>query len=339
MSITRVYSPGILNELLNKTVIFHNILYEKTINENIIEEILSTTKNHERQIIRHNYKKLFHHPIQNDIIEKLKDKNLFLHDISLNMFDTPFEYDARELKTALSKNNGVDEDIIIEIFSTRPKKYLEVIDLAYKKFFDISLKKEIQDKLPKEYSEYLLALIDVERPLEQTISKDLAYEITKEIIKNGIKFYVTDVSLFKNFFIKKSRKDLILISRAYFELEKKCLFDEIIENNEIQNNNANDMIKENKEIYNKLKLIKNILFAVISPSEFFAHKCKEVLTASSGNINTLIRILISRAEIDIKMIRDYYFKETKSNIKNDIKNESNLKNNTNILNILINILK
>lgn len=260
MSITRVYSPGILNELLNKTIIFHNILFESNIKENIIEEILSTTKNHERQIIRHNYKKLFHHPIQNDIIEKLKDKNLLLYNISINMLDTPFEYDARELKNALSKNNGVDEDIIIEILSSRPKKNLEMVDLAYKNFFDISLKEEIQNKLSKEYSEYLLALMDVERPIEQTISKEQAFEISKDIIKNGIKLYATDVSLFKNIFIEKSRKDLILISRAFFELEKKCLLDEI-EDNEIQNNKINEINVERKEINNKLNLIKNAKFS------------------------------------------------------------------------------
>ena len=69
MIIKRVYSPGILNELINKTILFHNALLEKgNINEKIIEEILSTTKNDERQIIRNNYKKIFHHPIQNDIL-------------------------------------------------------------------------------------------------------------------------------------------------------------------------------------------------------------------------------------------------------------------------------
>ena len=59
MIITRVYSPGILNELINKTILFHNALLEKeNKNEKKIEEILLTTKNDERQIIN-NYKKYF----------------------------------------------------------------------------------------------------------------------------------------------------------------------------------------------------------------------------------------------------------------------------------------
>ena len=72
MIMKKVYSPGILNELLNKSVQFHNALLEKEkVNEDIISEILSETNNEKRQIIRSNYKKLFKHPIQDDINEKL----------------------------------------------------------------------------------------------------------------------------------------------------------------------------------------------------------------------------------------------------------------------------
>ena len=72
MNMKKVYSPGILNELVNKSVQFHNALLEKEkVNEDIISEILSETSNEKRQIICSNYKKLFKHPIQDDINEKL----------------------------------------------------------------------------------------------------------------------------------------------------------------------------------------------------------------------------------------------------------------------------
>ena len=333
MFITKVFSPGILNELLNKTVLFHNaILAQKDINEKIIELILTTTKNDERQKIRDNYKKVFHYPIQNDI-SKIKEKNPLLHDISLNMFDTPLEYDARELHKALI--NNIDIDTIIEIFCSRPKNSLELIDLAYKNFYEISLKEEIQKKLPKKFSEYILVLMDTERPLEQTLVKNEPFKIAEEIIRNGIKSYINDINMFKNTFVEKSRKDLILISRSYFELSKKCLYDDIIEENNGQNSKDNDNNEENII----LNLIKNMLFAVITPSQFFACRCKEALNGPKKNINNLIRILITRREIDIKMIRDYYFKGNKSDIKNDIKNEVDLKDNKNVSNILINLFK
>ena len=333
MFITKVFSPGILNELLNKTVLFHDaILAQKDINEKIIELILTTTKNDERQKIRDNYKKVFHYPIQNDI-SKIKEKNSLLHDISLNMFDTPLEYDARELHKALI--NNIDIDTIIEIFCSRPKKSLELIDLAYKNFYEISLKEEIQKKLPKKFSEYILVLMDTERPLEQTLVKNEPFKIAEEIIKNGIKSYINDINMFKNTFVQKSRKDLILISRSYFELCKKCLYDDIIEENNRQNNKDNDNNEENII----LNLIKNMLFVVITPAEFFSCRSKEALNGPKKNINNLIRILITRREIDIKMIRDYYFTRNKSDIKNDIKNDVDLKDNKNVSNILINLFK
>jgi len=54
------------------------------------------------------------------------------------MFDTPYEFEAREFKKALSTTIDGDEDIIIEIFSSRPKSHLNMIDLAYQKFYKIS---------------------------------------------------------------------------------------------------------------------------------------------------------------------------------------------------------
>lgn len=333
MLITKVFSPGILNELINKTVLFHEaILAKKDINEKIIELILTTTKNDERQKIRDNYKKMFHYPIQKDIL-KIKEKNQILYDITLNMFDSPFEYDARELNKALA--NNIDIGTIIEIFCSRPKNRLELVDLAYKNFFEISLKEELQKKLPQKFSEYLLALMYTERPLEQILKKNEPYIIAEEIIKNGIKLYLNDINMFKNTFIEKSRKDLILISRAYFELSKKCLYDDFIGENNSQNSKEGDYEKENII----LDLIKNLLCAVISPAEFFACRCKEALNGPKKNINNLMRILINRKEIDIKMIRDYYFQQNKSDIKKDIKNEFDLKDNLNVSNILINIFK
>ena len=125
------------------------------------------------------------------------------------MFDTLYEFEATELKKALSTTIGGDEDIIIEIFSSRPKSHLNMIDLAYQKFYKISLKEDIQNKLSKDYSKFLLTLMEIDRPEEQAISKEDAYNFAKDLIDNGIKQCATDVNLFKTIFVKKSRKELI----------------------------------------------------------------------------------------------------------------------------------
>ncbi len=341
MSLSREYNQEELTELENKSAQFHEALSEKNLNEESIEnltEILCVTTNEERQLIRSDFKKSYNYPIQNDIKEKLTGDLTLLQEIMINMFDTPYEYDAKELKKALSNTLGDEDDTIIEIFSSRPKEHLNTVDLAYSKFYDISLKEELKNQLPKQFADYLLLLMDSDRPEEQTLSGDEAYEIAQEIIKNGTKVYATDAELFKKVFVEKSRIDLILVSRAYYELTEKCLYEAIEEENVLAKSIFNDE-EEEKKIRNKnIKLIKALIFTVITPAEFFAKKLIASLKEFNTDINTLIRVLITRREIDMDAINDYYSKETNSDLKNDIENESTCTTYPYIGKILLNLI-
>lgn len=326
-------SPQELKQLENMAIQFHDAIFRK--DEDKLYEILSTTTNLDRQIIRRYYKKTFNLPIQSDIKSQLSSS---LKDITLDLFDLSYEFDARELHRSLT-SFVADENTLIEIFVTRPKSHLDLIQKIYKKFYKNSIKDDIRKLKSKEFAQFLLVMLTNQRPTQKTISINDAYNIAKEIIKNGINSYATDVNLFKKIFIEKSRKDLILISRAYYQLGKKCLYDDIVKEY-IEPTNLSDNNDEGKKVKNKnINLMKNLLFAVITPAQFFSQKCSEILTGLKSNINILFRILISRAEIDIKAIGDYYFKKTNNKLKNDIKKEVNLQKNITVQNILINICK
>jgi len=77
-----------------------------------------------------------------------------------------------------------------------------MIDLAYQKFYKISLKEDIQNKLSKDYSKFLLTLMETDHPEEKAISKKDAYNFAKDLIDNGIKQCGIDV----NYFCKKMKK-------------------------------------------------------------------------------------------------------------------------------------
>ena len=303
MSQPREYTDDEIKDLENKSIQFHDALFQKSIDENIIVDILSNTSNEERQIIRSCYKKKYNHPIQNDINSKLINK---LKEITIDMFDTPYEYDARELHMALNSFTN-DDNTIVEIFASRPKNHLDIVDIAYKNFYKISLREDVQKQGSKEYSQFLLAIMDFERPIDQTISGNDAYETAKELIKNGLKAYGTDVNLFKKVFVEKSREDLILISRAFYELNKKSLYDTI----------DTDVEGKNR------RLLKGLLFAVITPAQWFAKKIYKSIQGFGGDMRTLFRVLISRSEIDMYAIRDYYFMDRNVDIRNDIENDTN----------------
>jgi hypothetical protein len=293
------YSPEEIEDLQLKSTQIHDLLFANPVDEMTFSDILCATTNEERQLIRGFYKKSYGHPIQNDFKAQLKDN---LRQLSIDMFDTPYEYDARELHTALNSLTN-DDSVIIEIFSSRPSTYLDIVDKAYNNFYKISLKEEVKKQCGGEFADFLIALMEVERPNEQTISGSDAYDYAEELKNGGLTGAGTDVEKFKNIFVDKSREDLILISRAYYEKSKKNLYDAI--ENEVPGKNRS--------------LLKAIIFAIITPAQFFAKKIAKARISNDNN--TIRRVLISRSEIDMYAIRDYYYMENNNELRNDIQDE------------------
>ena len=278
---------------------FHDAIFnKKKINEDSLISILSTTSNLDRQIIRLFYRKKYSSPIQTDIQMQLSSD---LRDLVLDMFDLPYEYDARELHKALTSLK-TDVKTINEIIITRPRSHLILVQKIYKKFYNVDLKNYILNLSDKKYSEFIMAILASQRPMNQTIEINQGYNIAKDLVKNGIKQYGINVKLFKEVFIDKSRSDLILISRAFFDLYKKNLYDTI-----------------DKEVSGKNKtLIKDILFGIITPAQWFAKKAYKAMKGPGTDDDTLIRVIVSRSEGDMEQIRDYYFREWNTDLRNDI---------------------
>ena len=146
--------------------------------------------------------------------------------------------------------------------------------------------------------------MEVARPMEQTISGSEAYELGEELKNGGLETMGNNIEKFKQIFIEKSREDLILISRAYFERSKKNLYDAI----------ETEVAGKNR------RLLKAILFAIITPAQYFAKKLSKVLHEQRDD-DTIRRVLISRAEIDMYAIRDYYFMEMNNELRSEIPEE------------------
>ena len=279
-----------INELTEKAKIIKKALKSKIKNEKMLINILSSTNNSERQIIRTCYKRLYNKPIQNDIKEELSNN---FKEICLSMFDTPYEYDARELYKSLNAN-PIKFKIILEIFSCRNKAHFNIVNQAYEQFFKKTLREDIQKKISTKLNKFLLAIMDIPRGEGKTISSNNdAYKLAKIIKEKNFQIF-DDENLFKNIFLEKSREDLILISRAFFELYEINLYEYI------------KSLKDGKFEEKNKKLIKGILFAVINPSEWFSKKLKKAINELNTDYDRLNRIIIYRSEIDLDIIKEYY---------------------------------
>ena len=71
------------------------------------------------------------------------------------------------------------------------------------------------------------------------------------------------------------------------------------------------------------KLFKCILYALISPSEYFARQINNAVKDLGTNDTQLIRSIVSRADVDMDKIKKYYKKLFKNDMAEDIKGDTN----------------
>lgn len=78
----------------------------------------------------------------------------------------------------------------------------------------------------------------------------------------------------------------------------------------------------NKEFTSDMKdIMKTIVFAMVPPSGYFATRVNKVIKGADIDDKTLIRVLVSRSEQDLKYIKHFYKKKFNTDMIEDIKND------------------
>ena len=148
-----------IKEAIKKAEEFYKLLKAKKINSEAVFNAILNTNNYERQIMN-DYIESNHSKSIIKALESLFSGNL--REILIYMFYSPYELDARLLYSAIHSLR-TDTKLIVEIFASRPKWYLELIDQEYKKLYKVTLKSEIEKKKNKDFNKFLLCLMDTER--------------------------------------------------------------------------------------------------------------------------------------------------------------------------------
>ena len=296
----------IKKKALEKTDLLFSIFISSPLNYDMLFDFLIRTTNYERQIICEEYHIKYNKTVFdeiNNLISNADTKNI----VTL-MFYNYYELDARILHKAF-KEGKRDEKAIVEVFASRPQWFLQIVDEEYKRIYGISLKDDLLKEKKSDFITFLLCILSTSRSKINTIkTQKQAADAAEEIIKKGLKKYGTDVELFKGLFIKRSREDLIQISREFKNMDKKKrnLYDAV----------DDAVSKTTKE------LLKAIIFAVVIPSHYFAHLLKKSIVGLGTDEETLSRVLVTRHEIDMEFIRNYYKVETKRELVDDIKGDT-----------------
>ena len=259
--------------------------------------------NQQRLQIRDAYKSSYGRDLITDLKSELSGH---LKDTLVAMFYHPIDYDCYSLRAAM-KGIGTDEDTLIEIIATRPGYMIKQIIERYPVITEgRNLVDDIKNETSGSFRRLLVSLLQGERSDNINPNIEECEKIAKELYEAGEKKWGTDDSVFNRIFALRSPMEIACISRAYHKLTGHTVLQAI-------NNEFSGDIK---------KLLTTVVYAVISPSEFFAKKVNKAIKGLGTNDKLLIRIMVTRNEIDMPHIKKYYKQLFKKDMKEDIKGDT-----------------
>ena len=257
-----------------------------------------TRKTHkERMRLRQVYKQKFDKDLMSDL--KSSFAGIYLK-IILGLFTDPVEFDIDYIYKCLKEDASYN--ILIEIFASRPDWYLNKIKNLYQRKYNIELEEHIKEGTLDDFKKLLLQILQSERSTNQSPDVDQCKKLAEDLEQEESENLTVDSPIINSIFIKSSPQELVSISQEYNKSTQKLITQTIDEH-----------FKGNVK-----NLLNAILMAKISPSEYYAN----VIHESIDDEDIILKVIISRAEIDFTQIKKYYLKLYENNVVNDIKKDS-----------------
>ncbi|XP_056378678.1 annexin A13 isoform X4 [Hyla sarda] len=270
--------------------------------EKAIIEILANRSSEQRQEIKQKFKSMYGKDIDSVLKGELSGN---FEKTVLALLDRPCEYDARELRKAM-KGAGTNESLLIQILCTRANQQIRNIKVSYKRLFDRDLEDDVKSDTSGYFRKILLSLLQANRDEGLEVNKDQAGEDAKRLYEAGESRWGTDESEF----------NVVLATRNYMQLRATFAAYEILNGKNIE-----DAIKSETS-GNLKKAYLTIVQCTKDCQGYFAKKLNKAMKGAGTDEAALIRILVTRAEIDLETIKQRYLELYKKSLADAIKSDT-----------------
>uniref|UniRef100_A0A673UEU5 Annexin n=1 Tax=Suricata suricatta TaxID=37032 RepID=A0A673UEU5_SURSU len=251
--------------------------------EATIIEILSNRTSDERQQIKQKYKATYGEDLEEVFKSELSGN---FEKTVLALLDRPSEYDAHQLQKAL-KGLGTDEAVLIEVLCTRTNKEIMAIKEAYQRLFDRSLESDIKADTSGNLQKILVSLLQANRDEGDEVDEDLAGQDAKDLYDAGEGRWGTDELAFNEVLAKRSHKQLRATFQAY----------QIFINKDIEEAIEAETSGDVQKVY--LTLVR----CARDQEGYFADRLYQSMKGAGTDEETLIHIIVTRAEVDLQGIK------------------------------------
>ncbi|NWU33127.1 ANX11 protein, partial [Hylia prasina] len=254
--------------------------------EQAIIDCLGSRSNKQRQQIMLSFKTAYGKDLIKDLKSELSGN---FEKTILAMMKTPVMFDAYEIKEAI-KGVGTDENCLIEILASRSNEHIQELNRVYKAEYKKTLEEAIKSDTSGHFQRLLISLAQGNRDESTNVDMSVVQRDVQELYAAGENRLGTDESKFNAILCARSRAHL----RAVFsEYQRMC-------NRDIESSNCREMSGDLETgLLAVVKCLKN------TPA-FFAERLYKAMKGAGTKDRTLIRIMVSRSEVDLLDIRAEY---------------------------------
>jgi len=249
-------------------------------------KVIANRTGRQRQQIKAQYKATYGRDLIEDIKKECHGK---LEEAFIALFKDPVEYDVDALREGM-KGLGTNEDTLIEIIASRSPQQLLAIKNLYKQKYNRDLEDDIKKETHGTLEHILITLLQGKRSVNTYPDQNACAAIAKEILNAGEAKLGTDESVFNKYFGSLSPYELCCVAQHYHKLTGHTILEAI----------------EKEFVGDSKKAFKSIVYATLSPSEYFATRVNDALKGLGTKDHLLMRVLITRDEIDMPQIKQYY---------------------------------
>ena len=271
--------------------------------EAAIINILTSRPNAHRYMLKHRYKAL----LGRDLIKDLKDElSGHFEDVCIALLESPYELDCRSLYEAMARL-GTNEATLIEIVATRPTYQLYQDKILFQQMYGKDLVRYVESETSGHFRKVLVAMLQCQRhEVDYPINEQELRMEAQRLYSAGAGRWGTDESVFTQIFATRSPVEIAAIASFYQQIAGVDLYTSL-----------------KKEFSGNVeKLLKAIFYCSINPPEWFATRVRNSLEGAGTKDKQLIRIIVSRAEIDLRQIKQAYYKLYGRDMVTDIRNDT-----------------